>query len=276
MADKSALSLSFIDRQPVAAAAALSELERTDAAAFLDTIPTRYAVAVMGRMSSWATASILGHMTPVAAGAVIQHMPFPDIAATLRLLPRQMRDTLAEALPTALKRDLDVMLAFPADSVGAAMMPHMPTFEAHHEVRDALDALRSAPPSELDAVFITDSDCKYLGFVSLNTLVRHGEGSPLGNIMTRSSDALSSRARLASTVRHPAWQTHLVLPVVNRRKQVIGGLLRKAVSTTIDHSAHAIPGGSVMGALWDAVFESGIAMARLIVDVPPPEQGGGA
>ena len=49
----SGLSLAFIERKPVAAARALNAISVVEAAAFLQTIPTRYATRVVARTSAW-------------------------------------------------------------------------------------------------------------------------------------------------------------------------------------------------------------------------------
>ncbi len=274
MAEISALSLSFIERQPAAAAAAVSELDPSDAAAFLNAVPARYGGAIIARTASWSASLIIAEMQRSAASALLQQIFFQDAAAIFRLLPEDKRDVLLDAIPKGLREDLETSLSFPTETVGANMTPNVVALRATNTVEDALDEIRRTSQDSPQSVYIVTKDRKLIGAIEVTDLLRHSPSATLGEIASNAPEALSARASLRSAVAHVGWLDHLFLPVISRRKYLIGAISRKAMTTETRKVSADRHQSTVIGATVEAYFDAAAGLARLLADVPSAPRKG--
>lgn len=236
MAESRSLILAFIDRRPAAAARVLAAMEPEDAAGLLEDLPTRYATRALAHMGAWSACTLLARMSVTKSAAVLAGFPFQSAAALLRLMDREPRLAILQALPAAMRRDFRTTLAFPDDAVGAHMTTAILTQRTDHTVADGRDHLRRAGKADTGCVVVVDETHRLAGLVSAVTLLRATGNTPLVEIMDTEVEAVSARARLATVRDLAAWDRYASVPVTNRRGHVIGVLshaaLRKALAET--------------------------------------------
>ncbi|MHA6287370.1 magnesium transporter MgtE N-terminal domain-containing protein [Maricaulis sp. CAU 1757] len=266
MAAISPLSIGFIETRPRPAARALAALEPADAAAFLDTLETRYAALVLARMDAWPAARMLTLMTPVSAAALANALDYEQAASILRLLAPEDREPVLAALPRTLARDLRASLAFPADTVGAHMSFALITQPPDHSVADALAELRSPRTASVDTVYIVSDKRSLLGQVSAADLLQRPDSALLADIMDREVSPVSARARLSAVADLPAWDSHATLPVLNRNGRLTGVVSRARVlqAGRPGEPASAGLGDSLPGALVMAFAASTSGLVQLL------------
>jgi len=195
MADASALTLSFLEKRPSSAAQTLASMDASDAAAFLEMVPSRYIVATLGHMSEWSASSVIKEMAPASAAAALREMDYPSATAILRLLDEDQQPKLLELLPEKLRRDLETSLSFPSDTVGAKMTTAIVTLTGEQTAAEAIGLLQKSVQAKADAVFVLDYDRKLRGVVSAAVLLKSRPAVELHNLMDASVNPLSARAR---------------------------------------------------------------------------------
>ncbi len=241
MASPAGLTLAFLRRQPRAAARAIEEIDSADGAAFLSTVPARICGPVVAAMAPWTAARCLERLEPETASAVIRAMPYQDGTTVLRLIAKDRIGAILEQLPKRLARDFTTSLTYPKASVGAWMDHGVPAFTAERKVAEALKSLRRGHAGSLSHAFVIDAGRHFIGVVSLGSLLRAAAETPLGEIMDGSVRPLSNRATLASVANLPRWDDYSVLPVIGRRKQLLGGLTRSALRNGLGAEAELAP-----------------------------------
>ncbi len=266
MARTSPLTLSFLEKRPLSAARTLSTLPAADAAAFLETVPTRYAVSALGRMGDWAVASVMSAMEEPCAVAALREMKAIAAAATLRLLQKEKREALMTQLPNRLRRELESALSFPEDTVGAHMSASVATFQTTDEAGPALDIIRRSADDELDAVFLIDDERMLLGAVTLARILSAAPTRQLQDIADTGIRGIPSRSRIEAIRSRRAWDKYANLPVVNRQKQLIGSLPRKAAMRHGRSGSHSDTSGSnsIIGAVASAFFASAMGLGQIL------------
>lgn len=219
-----ALSLAFIERRPTAAARVLNALPAEEAAQFLQNIPSRLAARALGRSSAWSASTWLVAMVPSSAAAILRALPYLDAVAILRLLRAGARESLLAELPRRLRRDLERSMAYPANTVGGRMLADIVVLKEGQTVADAIDAVTKAVGHAVDTVFLVDDQRRYLASIAVQELFRHAATSPLGELPASKARPLLARQSLQSTLDAEVWGSQLTLPVLGRRRHLVGAL----------------------------------------------------
>jgi magnesium transporter len=265
--DKGAtLSLAFIERHPRSAARTLSAVDPSDAAAYLDTVPTRYGVIVLSKLASWPSALIMARMDLEAASALLKELPFLDASAILRLVPAERQAVLLDTLPTKLRTRLEASLSYPADAVGACMTPEIIEMRETNSVGDAIILVQRAPRGSPFQIFVVGEDRSLRGMADVSDLLRSQDNTLVGEIMRPAPATISARARIESVKNLPAWDDMIHLPVLSRGRKLIGALSRKAVFRE-DHGVRSNPAhASIAGSMIEEFLSAGAGLGRLLLD----------
>jgi len=267
---KQALTIAFLEKRPQSAARVLAGMNPADAAAFIETIPTRFAVRSLSLMGPWTAAALLLKMSPTHGAAVLREMTFPEATAILRILRADSRLSLLNELPNDLRRDLETSLSFPGDTVGAHMVTAVLALTQTHTISDTLARIRHWQTEGGDTVFVIDECRRPVGGVTAGMLLRYHSSATLGEIMDGAIVSLRARTRLANVSDLAAWDEWLALPVVNRNKELIGGLMRRSVRMTM----HRPPEGglkrtSLAGLLAQASLGTAFEIAKMWTEIIP-------
>jgi magnesium transporter len=271
MASSTPLTIAYIEKRPLSAARALDTMDPGDAAAFLETIPTRFAARALSRMGTSPASSLLIRMNATGAAAALKELGYQDAAAILRLTPAEARPALLDELPEKLRRDFEASLSFPEDTVGANMTTAIMTLSSNHTIADALAQIRRSPRMDADTVFVIDDSRMLAGAVTAAQLLRYPENSALGGLMDTNAVSLSARARLSSVTDLEAWDECSFLPVISRQKQVIGALSRRTMRQAAEYRPprDGVERTSIVVSLAEAYFASAVALSQLLAGVDP-------
>ena len=226
MAEPLALAQAFLEARPASAARALESLQPADAAALVELVPVRIASPALGRMTAWAAAQCLSQVQSERAGAILDQVPGPEALGILRQMPTDQRDALLRVLPEALARHYRRTLTYPASRVGAWIDHAIAAMEQDRTVGDALDLLGARRRTDDSVLFVVDSNRRYLGLVFTPGLLHLGRGVQLGAVADRQVHPVPDSASLAAFGNDPVWASTLLLPVVNRHGELLGGLRR--------------------------------------------------
>lgn len=229
MTESKDLTVSFLEKRPIAAAQVLSQMNVEDAAAYLATIPTRIFSDVASKMNTNSLAEVMRKLPAEIAAATSQAMDYNAAAATLRLIPAEDRKPILSNLPQRLKKNLEASLSFPRDTVGSRMTTRILMMRATDTVSDAHQRLQKTKSILPDAVFVVGDDQRLIGLVMSVSLLRQGPTTCLSELMMTDIAQISARSRLLSIVDLPDWDEHSALPVVSRKDHLIGAISRSSV-----------------------------------------------
>lgn len=261
-----ALTLAYLEQAPAAAAKVLQEAGIAEAAAFLEQVPARVAAPVVNAMIPAIGARCLERLTPPRAAAVLRSLPYHDGASLLRLVRVELREPMLAELPTSGAKRLHRSLQYSAGSVGAWIDPDVPLLSPEHTVDDALRYLRETRSAS--HIFLESAgNGRFLGAVTVHDLLRSDRATPLGRLPLESVAPISNRAALSSVAFHEGWDDYLMLPVVGRRHNVLGGLSRVALRRAVheNYAAQIAAPSSVLGNLGAALVHTCGALARLAI-----------
>lgn len=267
MAELPELTLAYLQQRPESAARALEGLLAGDAAEVLRRVPARIAATVVGAMSSARAAHCTAELPADAAGALCAALSWPDAAALLRRLDGQARERVLAELPEKTARRFHRSLAYPDDVVGAWVEFDVPAILDRREVDDAAQVLTQFPAFSDSHFFLTDAAQRFTGMVPLAALLSSASTASLAALAQSGVQPLRDAASLASVTESPGWELATILPVINHRGELLGGLTRrilgKALKQAGPHSRDA--GASLPAEMLRAYLKSGEGLLRLVL-----------
>jgi len=272
MSEATQLTLAYLEKRPMAAARALASLEPETAAAFLDQTPTRQAVEILTHTGPWSASRILLEMQSDSAAAVLRELDFRHAVVMLRFVPSEARPDLLQAAPARLRRDLLSSLSYPEETVGAHMTTRVLAMTSTHTVADAMREMGKADLREGDpeTLYVTDRQRRLLGVVTGATLLHHPAQTVLEEIADDSINRISARSRLQTVVHLEAWDRFTALPVIGRRRHLVGALPRAALRRLdAEEMSGPLPAGSSIPRAMGSAFLLAVSeLARLLTEEP--------
>jgi Mg/Co/Ni transporter MgtE len=186
-------------------------------------------------MASWSAARCIAAVSSDRTSAIITQLRSPQALAILRQLPTSARDAVLGGLPSAAARHYRRTLAYPHGRVGAWVDFDVAALEPSRTVGDALDLIAVRRRPDETVIFIVDSARKYLGAVTVATLLHFPRMIGLATMMDQRARAVADSASLAAVAAEPAWTTALALPVTNRQGELLGALTRFSLEKGLHH-----------------------------------------
>ncbi len=260
-----ALTLAYLEQAPAAAAKVLQDIGIDEAAAFLDSVPARLSAPVINQMIPAISARCLERMSPARSASVLRSLSYQDSAGLLRLVRAQWREQVLAELPSNVSRRLVRSLKYPLNVVGAWIDPDVPVLSPEHRVEDALNYLRQT--RNASHVFLeSTTNGQFMGAVSLAELLQSDHAAALGQLRIDAVKPVSNRAGLASVAFHAGWDDYLFLPVVGRRKNVLGGISRATLRRGVrnERAAASVDPGNIVGQLVFALLLTIAGLVRVI------------
>lgn len=259
------LTIAYLERLPESSARVIAGMPLQDAAAFLETLPTRVVAPIVEKMEKWPAARCMQHLSAEAAAALLGEVSYQDAAVLLRLTPVERRSAVLEQLPSRLARDLRASLRYPRNCVGAWMDVSVPRLSLNATVKDAVAVAKTGQAG--DSIFVVDDGQRLAGLVRMEALLRHSATTRLADIVQTGIKPIFSRALLREVVSDPGWDAFLRLPVANRDRQLVGTLSRHDMLdglTTIDARSEVVDtDASIWAQLGEAFVISLAGLVRL-------------
>ena len=267
MADLPQLTLAFLQRQPVAAARTLETLSPEDAAALLMRAPVRIATPVFTAMASIAAARCAEQMAPETAAGLCESLSWADASAVLRRLDAAVREAILAQMPTGLARRFRRSLQYAEGTVGAWIEMDAPVVVEDRTVDEASRLVGQLPGLTASHLLLTNEAQKYTGILPLAALLRATPTATLSTLADRNCLPIRDSASIASVAGSADWETTSLLPVINHRGELLGGITRR----TLARAMHGATGGSasgrpsVFGYLARAYLIAGEGLLRLML-----------
>jgi len=264
------LTLAFLQKRPDSAARTLETLSATAAAEVLDSVPVRIAAPVVAAMSAVSAARCAQSLPAEVVGAICTSIPWADAAALLRQLDAARRDSILSTLPATMARRFRRSLAYAVESVGAWVELDVPSIVEDRTVSEAQRILAASAGYAASHLLVTNEHQMYTGAVPLAALLTASPTAGLATLADRTCRAVRDSASLASISKSHAWDALTLLPVINHRGELLGGITRRTLNHAIGGVSPASSGAhaSLTAELLKAYLQAGEGLLRLLLASP--------
>jgi magnesium transporter len=181
-----------------------------------------YAAEVLSHLSDDSSREIAREMTEEQVVAIIDRMDPDDATDLVSALPEDLRARVLEELGD--EEDVRVLLAWPADTAGGLMTPHVFRMPDTATCGQAIAALQ-ANSDDLETiyyVYVVDREQALVGVTSLRSLLTSSPRTALVTIMTRDVIRVSPAEDQEEVARYVARYDLLAIPVVDDRRRILG------------------------------------------------------
>jgi len=224
MSSEYGLTLAFLESLPEEAASVLEKLGPEDVAAFFENIPPELAAGVLEKMLPWPASRCLIQLKSETAASMTQAITAPQSTIFLRLIPEETRELIFAELSVSKKKTLKKLLSYPEEMIGAWMEPLVASIPSDFSAEEGLKVSGSFKQSLGNYLFVVDRGGTYAGIVFLKDLLFAKKKSLISEIFKNDFKPLQDRASLESEKFKPEWKEFNKLPVVDRKKRLVGTL----------------------------------------------------
>jgi magnesium transporter len=156
-------------------------------------------------------------------------------------LEETRRDQVFNAIPRAIRRQLEEGLAFPEDSAGRLMQREMVAVPAHWDVGTCIDYLRRGQdlPDDFYDLFIVDSRHRPVGWVSLDKFVRAQRTTRISDIQETDFEPIAADLDQATVARLFKDRDLTSAPVIDESGRLIGTITIDDVVDVIESQTEA-------------------------------------
>jgi len=223
-------ALSFMSEYPKAAVKILEQSDIDAVASLLSNAPSSYISPVLKYMLPDFFVRVCNSMGAEKAAAVLSNLDANAIAIVLRRSTKESRKKILEELPANIRKNTELLLEFPINTVGAWMSPHMLVVPHDVKNKNVMKYLKSGGvQDDSEYIYITDRDSRFLGRTRFLDLVKGGENLPVTSFMQDNCPSLPAQIFLEQTSEHIVWEFSDVLPVTNRDNKLLGILPHHAL-----------------------------------------------
>jgi len=259
------LAITLADDNPEIAAAVLSELPPATIVTFLTEVSATPAPTLVSALPSPVAISCLGLVTAEQAASWLQAVGYPLRTVLARGLSAPFRTQVLSVLPKSSAMQITRDIAYVPDSVGAWMEEATGILSDEENVGEALARIRRQKHVSEQSLVVVGKSRKYLGIVTLATLVRASDKKSIGSLADRSIAALDPDTPLAEAAEREEWGAHFLLPVTGKRNSFLGILRRERLDSAMqqDVATTELPGSDLLSHLMEAALISAAGMSRL-------------
>ncbi len=207
-----------------------------DVAAALTALPPADEVRVIAALPPRAAAAVFEYLPPSAQAALSQVMPHDDLAvllndmapddrtALLTTLPPNASERLLALLNDEERAEAEMLLQYPADTVGRLMTPHYVAVPEGWTIREVLDYIRAHGEDKetLNVIYVIDEHGTLIDDLRIRQLLLVSSDRRIADIMDRRYVALRAAQDQASAIDLFRKEDRSALPVVDDAGRLIG------------------------------------------------------
>ncbi|GJL79531.1 MAG: hypothetical protein NPINA01_25200 [Nitrospinaceae bacterium] len=224
MSNEFGLSLAFLGSYPEESASELEKLDPQDVAAFFENVAPGLAAGVLEKMLPWPASQCLVNLKPETAASLVQTITAPQSTIFLRLIPKEPRESIFAGLPESKRKTFNKLLSFPEEMIGAWMDPLVVSVPSSFSAEEALKISGRFKNSLGNYLFVTHREGAYAGIVFLRDILFAKKKALISEILKNDVKSIQDRASLESAKFAPEWKEFNKLPVVDRKKRLVGEL----------------------------------------------------
>ena len=270
-------ALSFMSEHPQAAVKILEQSDVDAVASLLSNAPSSYISPVLKYILPDFFVRVCNSMGAEKAAAILSSLDANAIAIVLRRSPEESRKKILEELPASKRKNTELLLEFPINTVGAWMSPHMLVVPHDVKNKNVMKYLKSGgSQDDSEYIYVTDRDSRFLGRTRFLDLVKGGENLPITSFMQDNCPSLPAQIFLEQTSEHIAWEFSDVLPVTNRDNQLLGILphhaLRQGLAQINNVRPKSKSGKDPLSSIFEVYGQSLLALFNTVSDAVDVDQ----
>lgn len=157
-----------------------------------DLLPEASQGEVLGEIGDKARAALIDTMDPASLATAATQMNDEDFAEVLDDLPKDLTETVLDALDRDHRERIEAVLSYPEDSAGRLMSTNVVSVRSDVTLGVVLRWLRhhhSLPP-HTDALMVIDDDGRYAGKLSLADVVTGDPAQKVAEVMQVQADTV--------------------------------------------------------------------------------------
>lgn len=209
---------------PADIAEIISQVSRKEGATFLGDLDVGVAAETLSELKPKTQVDIISGMDVNKAADIIEMMPPDEAADVLGDLPADKAKEILENIEKKDAEDIQKLLSHEEDKAGGLMTNEFIAYHPETTVREAMEKFRK-DAAEIETVYyiyVTDTDEKLIGVVSLRKLLLADINAKLSDIMVTKLKSVSPEAD-EKEVREILSKYNLVsIPVVDNEKRLLG------------------------------------------------------
>jgi magnesium transporter len=230
--------LALLEESPADVAAETDEMHPADLAdvaellpedrvqAFLAALPAARAADVLEYLDEELRTAILEQMSARQAAELVSEMTPDDRADTLEEIDEEHAEEILSEIPTEARRETERLLSFDPDTAGGLMTTEFVSVPAVTRVEDALESVRAAARSgrreAMYAVYVTDTQGRLVGVLSLRELLAAAPGSKLSDVAWTEVVTVGVHADREEVARITSNYDLVAVPVVSESGHIMG------------------------------------------------------
>lgn len=232
------------DQQAVFAAA-VEELESTELALLLESlplaqrlerwqqVPAEDRIDVLVGMRSEPRHTIFESLTENELQTLLSDLFAEDLIELAETLPETVIDTALRNMDASQRQYYQLSAQYGEDQIGRYVDHELLILPRSARVREALRLLRQEPPEYTDHLYLIGRDGTYAGTVPLHRLYVAEAHTPLSQLCLEDPTTVSADSHLADATEKMEHSRQMALPVVDVNQLLLGRLtLRLALEIT--------------------------------------------
>ena len=202
----------------------ISEAPKETALPFLEALGPVRSARVLSYLLEELAVELLQELNSEFVQEVFIEMEDDEIADIILHLPEDERDKYWALIPSEYKDDVEEIVTYEEESVGAYMEKDFLTGFKDDLVRDAIDMLSKARGEidNTDYIYVINEDDKLLGVVSVQELAFAARNERLENIMTVKVHVARVNELAIEAARLMKYRKFKLLPVLDLQDRLVG------------------------------------------------------
>lgn len=246
---------SYIKNHTSDALSAIESLQIEEVVVFFETIPLELAALLLSQMDRYRAAQCLEKINPEMTVSIIEKMTVTNSEIILRLVSADLRGILLLQLPEEVSRNLQHILKYPKNTVGAFLNPIAFTLSLELTVEQVLEKIRKEKPHVQSHLFVLDRNQLLMGYIELKELIQASENKPIQSILHPNPPKFSATMNISVIAEDTTWfESFSEIPVVDNKGIFLGIVsneeLKKLTPKTKTFDNHLYQTGAALGELY--------------------------
>lgn len=232
-----ALNRRYLLDHPGEAAQAIERMDAGEAAALLGRYPLHVVLPVWPHLISDTAERLIRQLPGKLVGGLLAELEPAQAAALLLRIDAEERTPMLELLGPEVRRELETLMAYAADTAGAIMDPRVTAFHGTLTVRETEDRLRALKPRALRELYVLDSEGRLEARVEIQDLAVANPAQPLSAIARPLLAAVQDLTPREEVVERLEQHKLASLPVIDFAGRLVGVIHHEGLVSALAQEA---------------------------------------
>ena len=217
----------------------LEELDENDIIKVFRLLPKTIATDVFVNLEDTTQKHLINLLSKKEATTIIEDMFTDDAADLFDEMPALMVQSLLSNVDKDTRNDINRLLKYPENSAGSLMAVEYIHLKKGLTIKESIARIRKQKDefASFDACFVTDSERKLLGRISIKDLLINDPEMLIDNIMEECEHVISTLMDQEEVAKYFQDYDYSVLPVVDLENRLVGIITIDDVVDIIEEEA---------------------------------------